>query len=257
MNWRTPLGLTLAASVFLTFIRPEMGNEGNYFIRFSLWLLQIGFAFLVSVPIRILVIRHIAPNTSHPLQMGIVASILAIPISLWVQFLVTPTGFFSNFSIFVGALPFVLMISFTITAIYLLLEKASQDTNALEFKSSYDAMNTAEHVSTAIKDLSDTALYQKLSAPLQQADLLALSAEDHYIKVHTSGGSTLILMRLSDAIIELEPFGLKVHRSWWVARAAVAKQEKMAGKILLTLNNGTQVPVSQSYMKQVQQENWS
>ncbi len=255
MKWRETLGLTVAASVFLTFVRPEMGNEGNYFIRFSLWFLQIGFAFIASLPIRILVIKHIAPNASYPLQMGIVATILAIPISLWVQFLVTPWGFFSDYSIFVGVLPFVLIISFTITAIYFMLERVSSEKNEDKFS---ESKNTAviDQSNPSITRLINTVLYEKLSPALRQEDLLALSSEDHYIKVHTSGGCELILMRLSDAMNELEPFGLKVHRSWWVARAAVIKQEKISGKLLLTLTNGTQVPVSQSYISQVKQETW-
>lgn len=46
--------------------------------------------------------------------------------------------------------------------------------------------------------------------------------EDRYLRIHTDGGSDLILMRLRDAVGELAGAdGLQVHRSFWVARAAV------------------------------------
>ena len=54
----------------------------------------------------------------------------------------------------------------------------------------------------------------KLPAALRR-DILALEAEDHYLRVHTLHGSALILMRLADAAAIIDPrLGLRVHRSW-------------------------------------------
>ena len=44
---------------------------------------------------------------------------------------------------------------------------------------------------------------------LRGAEIFAVEAEDHYLRLHTSRGSDLILMRLSDAVAELEAKGLK------------------------------------------------
>lgn len=80
--------------------------------------------------------------------------------------------------------------------------------------------------------------------------LLALSAEDHYLRVHTTLGEDLLLCRLSEAEAELSSFpGLRVHRSWWVARAAVTGSRRMGEKQVLTLNNGLEVPVSRTYLQ--------
>ncbi|WP_204283531.1 hypothetical protein, partial [Klebsiella pneumoniae] len=43
----------------------------------------------------------------------------------------------------------------------------------------------------------DDALRAKLPAALRHARLIALSAEDHYLRVHTDRGNALILMGLS------------------------------------------------------------
>jgi len=88
-------------------------------------------------------------------------------------------------------------------------------------------------------------------------DLLALEMEDHYARVHTALGSTLILLRLRDAVAELgEGSGLQVHRSWWVARDAVARSERDSGKLTLVLRNGLQVPVSKTYRDAVKAGGW-
>ncbi len=57
--------------------------------------------------------------------------------------------------------------------------------------------------------------------PEARGDLLALQMEDHYLRVHTSAGNDLILLRLSDALAEVAGLdGRQVHRSYWVARRA-------------------------------------
>lgn len=89
-------------------------------------------------------------------------------------------------------------------------------------------------------------------------DLLALAMEDHYVRVHTALGSDLILMRLRDAVAELDGVpGLQVHRSHWVAAHAVAAVERRPdGKMTLVLVNGLRVPVSRSYAAGVRAAGW-
>lgn len=85
-------------------------------------------------------------------------------------------------------------------------------------------------------------------------DLMCLSMEDHYVRVHTRQGDTLLLMRMSDAIQELEGYGgAQVHRSWWVATEAVEAVHKAPRKLSLTLKNGLNVPVSQRRVKQLRE----
>ena len=93
--------------------------------------------------------------------------------------------------------------------------------------------------------------------PALGRELLALQMEDHYLRIHTALGSDLILLRLRDAIGELGPErGLQVHRSWWVANGAVAAVERSAGRSILVLRNGLQVPVSKSFRDQVKEAGW-
>lgn len=75
-----------------------------------------------------------------------------------------------------------------------------------------------------------------------------LSVNDHYVVVQTEQGQSTLLMRFADALGELDGIdGMRVHRSHWVARVAVAGQVRIAGKLHLRLHDGKLVPVSKSY----------
>ena len=88
-------------------------------------------------------------------------------------------------------------------------------------------------------------------------DLLSVATEDHYLRVTTAIGHDLILFRLSDAIAELDPaLGQQVHRSYWVARRAVAKVERDESRTWLVLANGAKVPVSRTYLPALRQAGW-
>lgn len=97
----------------------------------------------------------------------------------------------------------------------------------------------------------------RLPAKLRGGELFAVEAEDHYLRLHTSKGQDLILMRLSDAVSELEGLeGAQVHRSWWVARSAVASARRGDGKATLTLTDGSEAPVSRAYAKALRNAGW-
>ncbi|NJS14102.1 MAG: LytTR family transcriptional regulator [Sphingopyxis sp.] len=84
--------------------------------------------------------------------------------------------------------------------------------------------------------------------------VLALHSEDHYVRVFTERGEALVLAAISDAIRAVEAAGTaghRVHRSWWVATAAVARSEATGRKLAVHLSNGVEVPVSQTYREVV------
>ena len=103
----------------------------------------------------------------------------------------------------------------------------------------------------------DNRFRTRLPLHLQGSRILALVSEDHYLPVYTDKGSTLILMRLSDAIAELSgESGAQTHRSWWVARDAVATASRADGKAVLMLVDGTEAPVSRTYYRILSAQGW-
>lgn len=86
-----------------------------------------------------------------------------------------------------------------------------------------------------------------------RGELLSISVRDHYVDVRTTEGEASLLMRLSDAIAETEGVkGAQVHRSHWVAWAAVTGAEKTITRLVLKLSDGTVVPVSKTYRSLVE-----
>jgi DNA-binding LytR/AlgR family response regulator len=89
-------------------------------------------------------------------------------------------------------------------------------------------------------------------------DIQALTVEDHYVRIHTATGSHLVLMRLSDAIAEMDGVeGLRVHRSWWVARKAVRSVHLNGRGGRLILHDGLQAPVARSALSVVRAAGWT
>lgn len=102
------------------------------------------------------------------------------------------------------------------------------------------------------------ALFERLPMHLRNSEIHDLSAEDHYVRIITSKGEEMILIRLSDAIKEVTPLdGPSPHRSWWVAAAGVEKLTKADGKSVLILKSGKTVPISRNGMKEVRAAGWS
>lgn len=98
---------------------------------------------------------------------------------------------------------------------------------------------------------------ERIPMKLRGAALYAVEAEDHYLRIHTERGSDLILMRLSDAVGELEGIeGAQTHRSWWVAKDAVADVNRGDGRATLILKDGARAPVSRTFARILRAEGW-
>ncbi|MEL7538038.1 MAG: LytTR family DNA-binding domain-containing protein [Pseudomonadota bacterium] len=86
-------------------------------------------------------------------------------------------------------------------------------------------------------------------------DVLALEAEEHYVRVHTSAKAYMIHHRLRDAIADMPTsLGTQVHRSWWVSKEAVMKVTRSGRRRILVLSNGLEVPVSDGFLEQAKAE---
>lgn len=100
------------------------------------------------------------------------------------------------------------------------------------------------------------ALLARLPAP-KRGKLHHLRMQDHYIEVHTDKGMEMVLLRFRDAVREVEDIeGMQVHRSHWVARAAIDGVERREGRVTLRLVNGARVPVSRSFAPALRARGW-
>ena len=83
-------------------------------------------------------------------------------------------------------------------------------------------------------------------------DVVHLRMSDHYVEVHTTGGSCLVLTRFADAIAELGAEGMQVHRSFWAAHRHMVATVRERNRTLLRLTNGRLLPVSRNRVAAVQ-----
>ncbi|UYY78560.1 LytTR family DNA-binding domain-containing protein [Sphingomonas sp. R1] len=99
------------------------------------------------------------------------------------------------------------------------------------------------------------ALLEQLP-PHLRGTILCLENEDHYVRVHTDRGSALILMRMRDAVAQLDGLGERVHRSWWVAGTAVVSATRQDRNWRLRLADGREVPVARTSVAAVRARGW-
>lgn len=92
---------------------------------------------------------------------------------------------------------------------------------------------------------SSLRFLQRLPANVAPDEVIALKAEQHYIKVYTADRSFMTLYRFSDAVAEMDPAaGHQVHRSYWVRTEAIRAVKRDSRKYSIELVNHLVVPVS-------------
>jgi len=98
------------------------------------------------------------------------------------------------------------------------------------------------------------AFTERLPARLQARDVLAIKAEQHYIRVYAPAREYMVLYRFSDAVRELDAgMGTQVHRSYWVNNSAVESVHTRAKNFHLRLTNGATIPVSIPYQGMIRE----
>ena len=87
--------------------------------------------------------------------------------------------------------------------------------------------------------------------------LWGVCAQDHYVNIITSKGTSLQYMKFSNALNEIDcDEGLQVHRSYWVAEDGLEKIEKQKGRLILTLKNGEKISPSKSGIENMRKAGW-
>lgn len=244
------VGSGLAMAVFLSLIGAFESAEIPLGYRLFYWGLMMVCGTLVAAVVDAIActwLRHRLHLEGRPWLYGVLLTALLTPSISLVVWAVTPLfGHMKwDISLYPRFLTSVGIICVAMTAINVLINREPQQSHA--FTPAPAADSDPRHV----------VFLDRLPFKHQRADILALSAEDHYLRVHTTAGDTLILMRLYDAIRELEGIeGSQTHRSWWVARGAVEDVRRREGKVSLILPNTLEVPVSRSFQKILKADGW-
>ena len=185
-------------------------------------------------------------KTSHPaLQIAVASLIISIPVTLGILLLEAASdGSVTQPGWWVQQYIYVVVVSAVLTTGGWALDR-------LQAK-------PVVPIGVASQAFAGTAAFaDRLPVKFRGGTVYAVSAEDHYLRVHTSLGETMVLMRLADAVRELASLeGLQTHRSWWVAKQGLADASRGDGRVTLTLKSGAEAPVSRTYLKAVKDAGW-
>ena len=145
------------------------------------------------------------------------------------------------------------LIGFLVNGVFMLIFRDKPDPTPADARP--DMPQPAPAATPDTPDTPSARFEERL--PLGFGRLLALKGEDHYVRAIGDGREELVLFRLRDAIGELGTTdGLQVHRSWWVAREAVATVRRNGREATLILVNGTEVAVSRDRMPALRAAGW-
>lgn len=84
-------------------------------------------------------------------------------------------------------------------------------------------------------------------------DLVALTAELHYLRVRTTKGDTLILYPFGRAVEELGDRGYRVHRSHWIATEHLDCVERDGDRYFCRTDTALRLPLSRSYRRTIRE----
>lgn len=244
------LGRFTAVSVGLGVLFAWLGVYGTGFLPFferavywtSTHAVGAGTALLAAP----LVFERLGRNWPLWVQLPALALIVSVPVTVVVVLFTTFAGGARDIGAWITQFGYIFVISQIVTAVGYGIYRLS----------TAPAPGANPSAAPAADGLD--RFRERLPMKLRQAALWAVSAEDHYLRVHTSAGEDLILLRLSDALAELAALdGLQTHRSWWVAREGVSEIQRSNGRMTIRLKSGKEAPVSRTFQPQVRDRGWS
>jgi len=236
------LAIAFGAGVFLAVIGPFGSSAAPLSARMAYWVFLCVGGTALGIGASALVSGLLDPSDRRPFLVAAVTALAMSPPAT-VCVYATTRWLFGWRSLYGSLLEYagpVLLVSLAMNLINALADRRPAQT----------------HESQAAGAPAPRFL-ERVPAKLRGGDLHAVEAEDHYLRLHTSKGSDLILMRLSDAIAELDGLeGAQTHRSWWVAKRAVIGARRLEGRAILQLPGGVEAPVSRNYARALKAEGW-
>ena len=245
-RWRRPaveLIFLVTFGVAMTVMGPYGTSLMPLPMRSAYWLISIVGGGVIGITIDEALSRRASSLWRRTLATSLLMTPLVALLVLAVGHLLAPVNIPPGWSLtFLGQV-------WVISALVMLLR-------ALAWRPPRKIVETRTVIAQPLPE-AEAAFRRRLSARRRSARLIALQAEDHYLRVHTDAGEELLTLRFSDALAELAgAHGLRTHRSWWVAADAIegARWRRGAGEV--QLSGGLTAPVSRTYAGGVREAGW-
>ena len=232
--------VVLAQGALFAFLGVYDSDKLPFFDRFIFWTSTMVTGTVATAFVAPWVLNSALRDRHTALQVIAVALIISLPITFVILLFNAPSGYLLSPQVWGGAYMSVAAISLVLVA------------GGYVGLRAFGLIGAVPQL-PEVAILPDQKFMERLPVKYRGANLYAISSEDHYLRVHTDRGEELILMRLSDAMRELDiADGFQTHRSWWVARAGVTDVSRENGKQSLMLKSGVVAPVSRSFSKAIQ-----
>lgn len=206
----------------------------NFLERFAYWAILTPVTYILASGVATIVtisLKRISLNDWLSYILGGSSAGILVGLFVWLFGAFLEQSFSQSIAGLLQIMTYTIPITIGVTMLFKFSDKPTSDPSA--------------------RDPIGARFFERIPRTLGR-DLISLNAQDHYIKVTTSLGSDLILMRLSDAMTELKAYdGIQPHRSWWVATKHIAAIKNVSGKKMIELNSGELVPISRSKLKEV------
>ncbi|CDN48636.1 LytTR family DNA-binding domain-containing protein [Neorhizobium galegae] len=248
-SWRFWTTFTLVILIFVvtgpygTLERMTLG------VRLGYWLIVHAVTWTIAICLSIMAEILLRNRINHTLARMMIGSLVAaLPIGFALgaidfAFFGHWTEMETGFHRALFALP--------LCAVFCLLTYTAMHRQIAEISTPAPPASPSPAAAQAAWPVSEPEILARLK-PQNRGAILRLSVEDHYTDVVTTRGHELVLLRFADALKELGATpGLQVHRSHWVADAHVETLKRDNGKLVLMMKDGTEIPVSRTYMDAV------
>ncbi len=242
------LSIMTVIGVFLAVIGPFGSMQDPFAVRLVVWLGLAYAGYMIYRPVGWFVDRMHASLDLPRIGLWVAGTLIAtVPMTIVVWSLNQLNQPYYRLPAAPDALlqyTYVLVIGGAVTLLF----------NVIQFREDEPPLNEESQFDAG--DADAPRLADRLP-PALGSDIIALEMEDHYVRVHTALGSELVLMRLRDAMGELDGVeGRQVHRSWWVARGAVEDVIRDGRNVRLKLARDLVAPVSRAQVSELKQAGW-
>jgi hypothetical protein len=227
-SWASSFAITTSGALFLALIGPFGSYLGTAFgerIIFQLFCFWSG-TLLFGIAVRLIHVKIISAAIRWT-AIIVSAAAITLPFSWmtrWVAIAIWP------FIVRIGPIQWYWQGLITAEPVVIFL-----------------ALSLSRHTARSNADQEPRIAPSEGLLGIPPSEVFCLQMEDHYVRVHGSDRSHLVLATLGQAMECVAAIdGLQVHRSWWVARHAVIGAELDGRNLRVRLRNGIVAPVARS-----------
>ena len=231
-----------------------LGPFGTYAMptamRLAYWVVFILVGYAIFRPISFVAVwMSESSPVSFPIAIGIALLVAGLPLAIMIGFMINGFRWDGPMLQDEFALLYVQVVAIGLGIFLLMYHLFRRDEVDPQLK-------TSQTSSENLREARGLSILSRLPTGFPD-NILALGVEDHYVRVHAPDRNEMLLMRLGDAIAEMEGVdGMQVHRSWWVARDALITAKRDGRNWRLMLSSGLEVPVARTYVTKLKDAGW-